>query len=194
MGTLISIVKTISNMKAERIKLKREPAYHYESGCFYGECNVLMNDNTLKLIKNLRANDVVYGGATIECMVKHKCKKNEIILSNINGLLITPYHPILIDNEWVFPNNVGFNELIECEFVYNFVLSHNHILIVNDIKCCTLGHGLKTNDVIKHSYFGTNKIINDLKKMNGWNNGIIELRENIFVRNKTSHLVEGMAL
>merc|ERR1712130_109720 len=62
--TLISIVKTISNMKAERIKLKREPAYHYESGCFYGECNVLMNDNTLKLIKNLRANDVVYGGAT----------------------------------------------------------------------------------------------------------------------------------
>merc|ERR1712154_295442 len=85
----------------------------------------------MKMVKDLKAKDVVYGGAMIECVVKHKCKNDKITLSNVNGLLITNYHPILVENVWRFPIDVGVNETIECEYVFNFVLSHGHILKVD---------------------------------------------------------------
>jgi len=161
--------------------------YNCHGGCFHGECNVLMDDDTLKTVQTLRPNDRIKGGAIIQCVVKHKCKENKMKLSNYNGLLITDYHPIRVQNEWVFPIDVdqgGNHKIFECEYVYNFVLSHNHIMIVNGVECCTLAHGFSTNEVIKHEYFGTNKIIEDLQKLSGWKNGVVTLNQNAFKRNE----------
>jgi len=169
--------------------------YNASGGCFAGQCMVLMNDDSMRLVKDLRAKDVVYGGAMIECVVKHKCKNGQIRLSNVNdGLLITNYHPILVENVWRFPVDVGVDEVVELDYVFNFVLSHGHVVKVEGVDCCTLGHGLKDNEVIQHAYFGTNKVIDDLQKVSGWKTGVVTLKDNVFERNEMSQIVQGMAL
>jgi len=47
-------------------------------------------------------------------------------------------------------------------------------MIINDMACVTLGHGFN-EDVVKHKYFGTQEVIEDLKKMVGWEEGKINL-------------------
>jgi len=139
------------------------------SGCFSGECSVLMFDNSLKLVKDIRVGDNVMlpdtTCATVTHVTKVKCQNNKVNLTQIGDLLITPWHPILMNNVWTFPNSVGFIESHTHEYVYNFVLNVGHIVTVNGIKCVTLGHGFTDNDVITHEYFGTNKVINDLDKL-----------------------------
>ena len=51
--------------------------------------------------------------------------------------------------------------------VYNVVLDRCHILLVNGIECITWGHDL-TAEGVRHPYYGSAAIINDLKQMRGW--------------------------
>lgn len=62
-----------------------------------------------------------------------------------------------------------------CEAVYNFVLAgERHAVVVNGTECITLGHGLE-EPVAQHAYFGTQRVIEDLKMMKGWAVGMVEL-------------------
>ena len=167
---------------------------NYGGGCFDGMCMVKMNDNSLKMVKDLCFGDVVSGGAVVECVIKYKGKNNKHVLCTLNGfggLKITPYHPIKVYNEWMFPIDVDGGECREenCEFVYNFVLNEGHILNVNGVECCTLGHGLMENEVIQHEYFGTNQVVDDLKKCSGWKQGHIQLKHDAFRRDTNTNLV-----
>lgn len=45
--------------------------------------------------------------------------------------------------------------------MYNFVLESEHVMIINNVECVTLGHNFK-GDVIEHAYFGSQLIIDDL--------------------------------
>jgi hypothetical protein len=47
------------------------------------------------------------------------------------------------------------------------VLDNTHTIMINGVTCSTLGHELKGKN-IEHPYFGTNKIVDDIKKMRGW--------------------------
>ena len=72
----------------------------------------------------------------------------------------------------------------KCEYIYNYILDRSHILIaVHNILCVTFGHGLIDNEVVKHEYYGTEKVINDLIKMKGFGEGIIIFDTNCIIRN-----------
>lgn len=60
--------------------------------------------------------------------------------------------------------------MISCDFVYNFLLDSCHSMLINGVICSTLGHGFKGINV-EHPYFGTNKIVEDIKKLKGWELG-----------------------
>jgi len=105
---------------------------------------------------------------------------------------ITPYHPIRINGVWNHPINLKSTELITTntgydsngydsngydsnEFVlYNLVLNKGHTIMVNNIECATLGHNFQ-DEIVKHNYFGSNAIIDDLKTFDGWDDGFIVL-------------------
>ena len=158
--------------------------YHDPTGgCFGGNCIVRMYDGLLKSVKDINKGDIVFGGAKILCVVKTKVSHNEKQMVEINGLQITNWHPIRIKGDWVFPTSIVAPKTVNIDYVYNFVLDMLHIMVINNIECCTLGHGMTNNNVIKHEYFGTNKIINDLRKMKGWNDGLVELTDDMFIRN-----------
>lgn len=185
--------------KAQKAKAKRvdmNKYYNVGGGCFHGDGQVLMMDGTTKLVRELKVNDVVSGGAAVRCVVKHECTDNKMRLCVYNGLVITGYHPIRVDGAWTFPIDVDQGHLNEydCDFVFNFVLDSGHILTVNGVEACTLGHGFKSSAVIEHAYFGTTKITDDLSKLNGWTEGEVTLPVGAFKRNLESHMVEGLVV
>ena len=125
---------------------------------------------------DLKKGDLVQtfiGWEEIECIVK--TPSNSLIdLVQIDDLLVTPWHPIKINNKWVFPQDIGNVVKINCPAVYSFVLKNRHNMIINDTICSTLGHNLR-GDVIEHPFYGTNQIINKLKTNSDWNTGLITL-------------------
>ena len=86
-------------------------------------------------------------------------------------------------DKWEFPIHLAKPKIRKCNAVYNFVLSNGHVMIINGIKCATLGHGIK-GPVIAHPFFGTQAVINNLKELDGWNRGYI-LRNSDCIRRDT---------
>jgi len=170
--------------------------YNVGGGCFHGDGQVLMMNGSTKLVRDLKVNDVVSGGATVRCVVKHECTGNTMRLCVYNGLVITGYHPIRVDGTWTFPIDVDQGHFSEysCDFVFNFVLDSGHILTVNGVEACTLGHGMKSSAVIEHEYFGTTKVTDDLSRLKGWKQGEVTLRAGAFRRNSESNMVEGLVV
>lgn len=74
--------------------------------------------------------------------------------------------------------------------MYSFALNQGHTVWVNDIECVTLGHGFQ-EDVVRHAYYGTERVIEDLRIMDGQQNctGVIEMRSKWVKRNKWTNLV-----
>ena len=159
-------------------------------GCFNGSANIKMEDSSLKKVCNLAKGDIVFGGFRVKCVVRTPIQE-KIEMVDINSLLITPWHPILVDGIWVFPIKECFSRHVNLDYIYNVVLEVGHIIILNDISVVTLGHGFTNNDVVKHDYYGTEKVINDLKKMEGWEKGLVNLNQQMVIRGPTGQ-VESM--
>ncbi|CAF1172373.1 unnamed protein product [Rotaria magnacalcarata] len=172
--------------------------HNADGGCFHGGCLVRLMNGTTKLIKNVKPGDrMAPHGGMVNYVVKTKCqnKTAKMVIIN-NGLIITAWHPIRLDQQWIMPCSLvsGPTE-ISCEEVYNFALDQGHTVVVNDIECVTLGHGFK-EDVVRHNYYGTQRVIDDLRQLDFEqnNSGIIEVTEEVLIRNKHSGLVTGLRL
>jgi len=71
------------------------------------------------------------------------------------------------------------------------VLEEGHSILVNETPCITLGHGLK-GDVVEHEYLGTERIVNDLKKLSGWENGEVSINSSMVQRDLRTNLITGI--
>lgn len=167
--------------------------YDNSGGCFAGYCKIL-TDKGKKLVKDLEKNDLVLtpnGYAKVVCLVKSKGKFETVKF--FSGLEITKYHPIYVD-ELVFPIDYSkTNEITQHNLVYNLIIDKEHIVYINDIQVCTLGHNLTYNDVIKHDYFGTEEVIRDYEKIEGYEQGRIVLEPNMNVRDPSTGCVCGLS-
>ena len=144
--------------------------YDYHGGCFNGDALVELKDGKKK-VKNLRKGDILKNGAVIECLVENKINREEKFVG-INDALFSLYHPIEINGEWVFPCQ-HFKVIKKyISSWYNLVLKNKHEVVLNGVKAITLGHN-RTEGILKHPYFGTEKVINALKKYNSYNTGFI---------------------
>jgi hypothetical protein len=168
-------------------------------GCFAGSCLVKLSDKRQVRADEIRRGDIVMTGdcsnAEVECVVKTTCMKGRATLVEFDGgLQITPWHPVDISGrgEWVFPNEVGNTSVVVCDAVFTFVLKGGAgSVVVNGIACATLGHGV-IGDKREHSYWGTQRVIDDLKKHSGWTSGFVELTEMKIIRDSITSLVCGI--
>lgn len=161
-------------------------------GCCIGSSGVLMANKTIKQIKDLKKGDLVYTCdpnnvdenviSPIECLVFTKSYNEEELLSTISNkatnLSLTPYHPVINNKnyQWTFPISLNAPKIRKCEGVYNVVVQNRFPIIVQGFTYATLGHGI-TGDVIGHPFFGTEKVINDLKKFNTYDYGFVNLEK-----------------
>jgi len=136
------------------------------SGCFSGDDNVLMHDETTKKVRDLNKGDVVWGGATVQIkVVIHRDSVSDMVTLPNNGPTLTAYHPVYNRSQmkWMFPIEIApINEDAASWEVFNFVLSGFDQLTVNGYDCITLAHGNTTNRVLKHPYYGTHRVIQDI--------------------------------
>ena len=157
---------------------------------------IRMADGRFVRTKDLQAGDVLWGGYTVLVVVKAVVMNLvPIVRLSWGGALTTPWHPVRqrdTKDDWQFSEEIHGatkkNELVE--YYYNLVLDKGHIVqFTGGWDACTLGHGFDGNDVIRHPYFGSAALIEDLKKMRGWTNGLIILNSGDFIRDETTGLV-----
>ncbi|KAL9656854.1 hypothetical protein ABK040_004388 [Willaertia magna] len=169
---------------------------YYDAGgsCFDGESTILMADGLLKKVCDLRKGDKVKNlngskDATVLCVIKSKTTSEIVKLVDLNGMKITPWHPVRINGEWKFPIDIKPTIDVNCGYVYNLVLDEGHVVNINGIECVTLAHGFTDNNVITHQYYGTDKVIKDLKNMKGWLDGYVEMEQYTLSRDPSTGLI-----
>ena len=178
-------------------------------GCCSEGCHVLMGNYEYKKVEELSKGDKVvthtivegqklFSVSSIECVIKTKCTDNKVNMVTIGELKITPYHPIIlcresninINNKWKFPITIEQPNIIQCGYMYTFVLENRESMFIEQCIFSTYGHNI-IDDVIQHDYFGTNKVIDDLKEFSGYEEGLIELITDSFVRDlETNEIVK----
>lgn len=143
------------------------------AGCIAGSSLVSMKDNYLKYVKDVKKGDMVKspdsinGLAAIKWVLKYPVPKTYQVVKFRNGLTISPYHPVINGADWQYPCKIKIPEDLNEDFVYNFVLEGGgSVLIVNRASVITLGHNFTTNEVVKHDYLATSKVIEDIEAAN----------------------------
>jgi len=71
------------------------------------------------------------------------------------------------NGKWVYPREVVKSQEQRCDAVYNLVVDRDHIVIVNKVPLILFGHNYKEG-ILKHEYYGSQKVIDDLSKQSGW--------------------------
>lgn len=134
-----------------------------------------------------------------------------------NGLLVTPWHPLQIDGRWIFPADIRAPVHYPTEAVYSFLLGPEIILdletnklildnnfsdrnacrgqsmLINEMVCITLGHGIENDPVATHLFYGTELVVQEMREMNGGLELLeyVDLLEGDVVRDPLTQLVCG---
>jgi hypothetical protein len=139
-----------------------------------------MSEGVTKQIFEVKKGDYLEDGSRVICNLKTKFGGE---MCKIDNLIITPYHPIVYNNQWKLPidvvieneGNARFQMIMQPKsWVCTLVLSRNHIINAEGVRCISLGHGF-TEEVLRHEYYGTKNVIENLKQMKGWDRGEIRL-------------------
>ncbi|MDC0367060.1 nucleoside monophosphate kinase [bacterium] len=132
---------------------------------------------------NKRVDEVCAGDMVLDssnCYVRVDicvCLKHDEtkLLIKRGGLVITPSHPVLVDNKWCCASQLlgatTTPSAATVKHVYNFVLARGASpLLVGGIPCATWGHGM-TAEGIQHDFYGDRdrvvKSLDELPSVNG---------------------------
>ena len=173
-------------------------SFHNASGgCFAGNCKVKMADDSWVAIKDVLPGSSVWtptGPAAVVAMLTCGSKARSQPMVQLDTLCITPWHPILNpilkNGKWIFPADLVPLQDRLIDTVYNLVLDSGHIINVEGYQCVTLGHGFQ-EPVVKHEFFGTEAVINDLKKLPGWYIGLPVFKNLVTMRDEATGLIVG---
>ena len=88
----------------------------------------------------------------------------------------------LINYDWpVYYKSIKRSKEVFIDYFYNLVLSNGYSAKINDIETISLGHCQK-GGVAYHPYYGTEKVIQALKKYNQYNDGKILIEKKLTVK------------
>jgi len=65
-----------------------------------------------------------------------------LLMVSMEGFLITKYHPVIAENQWMWPIEIAEPELVEAIPLFNFELERDsefHTMEINGITVSTLG-------------------------------------------------------
>ena len=163
--------------------------------CFVGSCLIHLADGTRKPVKDLCKGDKVftlsdvydrqseYSIANVVCVLKTITSGFASLVTFDDGLKITPWHPIAFPrgNDWEFPANIKVPVMESCSAVYSILLDRGHSCLINNVWCIGLGHSYDYG-VLKHEYFGSSAIVDDMKKHYGWDHGRVVIMGHNIIR------------
>jgi len=146
-------------------------------GCFHPENLVVMADGSSKQIQSLSPGDRVWtlgeAASVVALVTIGHGSATSVMMSKVDDCILTPYHPYLDEaTNWVLGFDTVGQESYPTGTVYNLVLDKGHIIKTpGGVRACTLAHGFADQPIVKHPFFGTQAVIEDLKKCSGWSEG-----------------------
>jgi Mg-chelatase subunit ChlD len=155
-------------------------------GCF-GETSTVMVVSPQGQSIETRVSDVKMGDAVsvadgtarVRCVVRIARSPSKNLVALPGGLTITAKHPVRIAGKWLLPGDIADEQISNPSgFVHNFVLDRTHILLVNGVECVTWCHGIE-DEIVDHPYYGTDKVIEDLARLPGWNQGFVTVMSSV---------------
>lgn len=149
---------------------------------FNGKSRVRMEDDSEKFVSELKKGELVMGGFKVKAVIKTLVDK-PIECVDINSLLISPWHPIFVDADWVYPGKSFLTRTTHVDVLYNVVLEFGSVIILNNIHTITLGHNLSSNNFLNNDVFKTEDSLSIFKKMPGWDLGEVVITEPIMIGN-----------
>ena len=91
------------------------------------------------------------------------------------GLKITPGHPIFYEGAWIYPRDKFPRSLQPSTSIFNLVVDRSHVAIIGGFQAILLGHSY-TEGILKHEYLGSQRVVEDLKKLPGFESGHVKLQ------------------
>lgn len=171
--------------------------YSSNNPCYAPECMVTLDDGSKYPVGDIKKGMFVhtkYGPAEIKLVIVSRVKNHHTMMCHFNtGLKITPYHPIIYNNTWVFPSDLVEPIDTRTPVVISIVLDKYHILTVDNIETVTMGHNL-TEPVVSHSFFGSPQVIEQLSTHPTFDSGTIILSEECIKREPNTNMVIGFIL
>jgi hypothetical protein len=188
----------------------------FYGGCLDGNCPVDVECGK-KYICDIKKGDIVKhskGISRVKCLVRHDTNDEPteyavLCRTDIKPdlpLKITKWHPVqtegIFGGQPTFPNDVvEFTKLTSTnyfvvenpKYVYNIVMEDGDYpwFTVQDFECVALGHGEMVNTVLAHDYYAK-KVIDDLKQLDGWDQGFVTVTQKK-VRDPKTTLVVGLS-
>ena len=175
-------------------------AANFYGGCVVGDCIVDTTRGQIKISELTKGDEVFHsqGKSTVMCLVEHYVGFEEvdfIVTGRDCQLAITLWHPIRIPETGniVFPMEYQ-DEVItvkRLKSVFNIVMmpGDEPWYSIGGIDCVSVGHGNMEDPVLRHPYYAA-KILDDLKLLEGWNNGYV-IMNGKKMRDKDTGLVSG---
>lgn len=144
-------------------------------GCVDAYCTINMFNGTSKLLKDVQKFDIIKSidnnnkvvGAKVLCVVETMIESGFREYTCVNGVLITPWHPIKYGlygkkEDWIFPGEYFSTYSLPSTSMITLVLENHHIMFISGLKCITLGHNFTHHPKLSHPYYGTAKVIENL--------------------------------
>lgn len=165
---------------SRRTQVVRTSMSHYVNNagpCFAPYCKIKLADGSSIPLNKLTGNELLYqgdgiDGAKIKYIIQTEIPSRKKLMCKINNLIVTEYHPISLFDysnnfNWTFPIQLTNSSEYELDYIYNIVLESGFWFEIEGIRCVSLGHQLTEfnsfNQILKHDYFGTSKVIEDLE-------------------------------
>ena len=141
---------------------------------FQCDGEVLMADGTHTLVRNVAVDDQIAvpgGKATISAVWRANVGRC-IPMVSINGVLLTPDHPVEDSDAWQKATEITAPTEMYVDAIYNFALTSSHSLWVKAgtgkyVHCCTLG---KPIPGIPEPLWGSDEIFAVMREMPGFPN------------------------
>jgi hypothetical protein len=115
--------------------------YNRSGGCFDGDALVAMAGGQMLPVHRVRVGDRLASGARVRCVVRTTVPDGELAMVRVGGVFLTPYHPVRLGGEWVFPVQLRAAERVCVSAIYDFVLDSEHAAVIGGTECVTMGHG-----------------------------------------------------
>ena len=144
-------------------------------GCVDAYCSINMFNGTSKLLKDVQKFDIIKSidnnnkvvGAKVLCVVETTINSGFRDYTCVNGVLITPWHPIKYGlygkkEDWIFPGEYFSTYRLPSTSMITLILENHHIMFISGLKCITLGHNFTHHPKLSHPYYGTAKVIENL--------------------------------
>ena len=167
----VPTARTQNSSSTTRTRTTTMRSYHNSSApCFSGLC-VVQTPNGKVNVKDVKIGDKILSCFDRFVTVTHILhttleKPNKVVVFE-SGLIITPGHPVFINDVWYSPETLTDTTMNNTysDDLYDFCVDEDHVIIVNNINCLTLGHNLTGNTLIEHKYLGSEHVIRDIENI-----------------------------